>query len=240
MSRRAPLIVFAASLAVLIVVVTTLLGDGGADGEFGEVESLEQSLDPSPTTSQPQPPRASSTTAPTTSTVPVRSGFLNETPADEEAVPTGLRLGSIGVDAPVIPLGVDARTGQMEVPNNVSDVAWYRFGPRPGEDGSAVLAAHVDLAGRGPGVFFELRSVQPGDNVVVEFSDGTEKRFRVEARTIYDKDELPLDTIFSQRGAPVLTLVTCGGGFSESSRSYDSNVVVYAVPIDAGTGSNPG
>jgi hypothetical protein len=28
-------------------------------------------------------------------------------------------------------------------------------------------------------------------------------------------------------------LITCGGGFSESSGSYDSNVVVYAVPIAA-------
>jgi len=32
-------------------------------------------------------------------------------------------------------------------------------------------------------------------------------------------------------GSPVLTLITCGGSFSESTRHYDSNVVVYAVPV---------
>jgi len=93
------------------------------------------------------------------------------------------------------------------------------------------LAAHVDLASQGPGVFFNLRTVDDGDIVEVEFSDGTVSVFRVEARTVYQKDELPLDTIFARDGSPVLTLITCGGGFSESSGSYDSNVVVYAVPI---------
>jgi LPXTG-site transpeptidase (sortase) family protein len=119
----------------------------------------------------------------------------------------------------------------MAVPSNVRDVAWYEFGSRPGEKGSAVLAAHVDLASQGPGVFFSLRKVEEGDIVEVAFSGGSVGFFRVEARTVYQKDELPLDTIFAREGSPVLTLITCGGGFSESSGSYDSNVVVYAVPI---------
>lgn len=61
----------------------------------------------------------------------------------------------------------------MAIPSNVRDVAWYEFGSRPGEGGSAVLAAHVDLASQGPGVFFNLRDVDPGDFVEVEFSDGS-------------------------------------------------------------------
>ena len=142
-----------------------------------------------------------------------------------------LELASLGIDAPIIPTGVNQRTGQMAVPNNVRDVAWYEFGSRPGESGSAVLAAHVDLASQGPGVFFGLRKVEVGDIVEVTFSDDSVSRFRVEARTVYQKAELPLDTIFARKGAPVLTLITCGGGFSESSGSYDSNVVVFAVPV---------
>ena len=58
-------------------------------------------------------------------------------------------------------------------------------------------------------------------------------------RSTYLKNELPFDTIFSREGNPVLTLVTCGGGFSQSSRSYDSNVVVYAVPVDLSGGDAP-
>lgn len=146
-------------------------------------------------------------------------------------VPVGLVIESIDVDAPVIQQGIDVRTGQMEVPSNVSDVAWYEYGPTPGESGSAVLAAHVDLEGQGPGVFFDLRTLEPGDLIEVLYENGTSEEFRVEARTIYDKDELPLESIFSREGPPVLTLITCGGGFNPALRNYDSNVVVYALPV---------
>ena len=118
----------------------------------------------------------------------------------------------------------------MDVPDNVTEVAWYRHGPRPGEEGSAVLAAHVDLRGPGRGLFFDLDRLAPGDEVVVTYEDGSTAGFEVLARSIYLKDELPLDAIFSRNGSPTLTLVTCGGGFSQSARSYDSNVVVYAAP----------
>jgi sortase (surface protein transpeptidase) len=120
----------------------------------------------------------------------------------------------------------------MDVPDNTRDVAWYRYGPRPGEPGSAVLAAHVDLAGQGRGVFFSLQSLEPGEVVVVTFDDGSAVRFRVEARVTYAKEELPLEVIFSREGPPVLTLVTCGGRFDRSASRYDSNVVVYAIPVD--------
>lgn len=118
----------------------------------------------------------------------------------------------------------------MAVPDNVTDVGWYKFGPSPGEPGSAVLAAHVDLASSGPGVFFDLRTLEEGDSVVVSYEDGSESSFRVVARVNYEKDELPLDVIFSREGPPVLTLITCGGGFNRNIARYDSNVVVYAVP----------
>lgn len=146
--------------------------------------------------------------------------------------PSRLVIESLGVAAPIDPYGVDV-DGQMDVPDNVTDVGWYEYGPTPGSSGSAVLAAHVDLAGQGAGVFFNLRELRNNDVVTVEYENGTSTEFRVVANSIYDKAELPLDAIFSRSGPPVLTLITCGGGFSRSARSYDSNVVVYAVPIAA-------
>ena len=151
--------------------------------------------------------------------------------------PVRLEIAELGVDAPVQPHGVDS-DGRMDVPDNIEDVGWYRFGPSPGEPGSAVLAAHVDLAGPGRGLFYDLGDLEPGDEVEVGFDDGTTARFLVTARAIYEKTELPLDVIFSRKGSPVLTLVTCGGEFSRSAGSYDSNVVVFAVPVD-GPGTAP-
>lgn len=155
----------------------------------------------------------------------------------QDPAPTMLTIDSLGINAPIGPYGVDASTGQMEVPANVTEVAWYRHGPAPGQPGSAVLAAHVDLEGQGPGVFFDLGQLEPGDDIEVQFSDGTSMRFSVVARQTYQKEELPLRVVFSRAGDPVLTLVTCGGGFDSSASRYDSNVVIYATPITSGRAS---
>jgi len=199
----------------------------------GEIEQIEQSLRrPGATTTVVV---THPTTAPVTEAAPLWEPN-QETALGEGAVPRAepvrLRIPTLDLDAAVAPYGVDTRTGQMDIPESVNEVAWYRFGPTPGDTGSAVLAAHVDLESQGPGVFFRLSDLAPGDGVMVEFDDGRNRLFRVEGRKVYPKESLPLDAIFSREGSPILTLITCGGGFSASDRSYDSNVVVYAVPVD--------
>ncbi|MGB7861539.1 MAG: class F sortase [Acidimicrobiia bacterium] len=208
--------------------------------EVGNVSAVEESLKrPLPTsaemasgsTANSQPASPSSTPFDVSSGVPPNPvSRLDEIGDVVRPAPVGLVVDSITVDAPVAPFGINDRTGQMAVPHNVRDVAWYEFGPSPGEGGSAVFAAHVDLAGQGPGVFYRLSELSPGDSIAVTFDDGTTREFVVRARVTYEKNELPLETIFSREGSPVLTLITCGGGFSRSEQRYDSNVVVYAVP----------
>jgi LPXTG-site transpeptidase (sortase) family protein len=237
MSRRTLTSIFLISFVVLVSVTAAYLVGSGSD-DVGDVAAIEAALSSPalPTTTSLPDSTTTHTTAPatpepTSPSIPIQSGEPVEPPDIDPPVPTALRVDAIDIDAPVIATGVNQRTGQMAVPSNVRDVAWYKYGSRPGEAGSAVLAAHVDLAGQGPGVFFDLRDLNQGDVVEVEFSNGAVRFFRVEARTVYLKGELPLDTVFAREGASVLTLITCGGGFSESSGSYDSNVVAYAVPI---------
>lgn len=227
--------------------IVLLAGQDSQAGDVGEVESaLATAADPVvpgandrsiPTSTLPPTPSTTST-EPEQDDEPLATATsrpLSEVVAEAARVPIGIEIESIGVEAPVEEYGIDPQTRQMDVPDNVRDVAWYEYGPAPGQSGSAVLAAHVDLASQGPGVFFDLKEMEPGDLVVVSFDDGTEEKFTVQARQTYDKDELPVDIIFSREGPPVLTLITCGGGFSASSRSYDSNVVVYATPMEAST-----
>lgn len=209
------------------------------DTDAGDVAAIEASLVPNPTTPGPANAQVEASESP----APPEQGVeplvqandlsrLEELAAVTSRAPVAIRIDSLGVDAPIAAYGIDARTGQMDVPSNVREVGWYRHGPSPGESGSAVLAAHVDLKSQGPGVFYDLRKAEPGSLIVVTFDDGSEERFEVKARSTYLKDELPLDIIFSRAGSPVLTLITCGGGFSASAESYDSNVVVYAAPVD--------
>lgn len=45
----------------------------------------------------------------------------------------------IGVDASVVSVGITP-DGEMDIPKDPAHVAWFKFGPRPGESGSAVIA----------------------------------------------------------------------------------------------------
>ncbi|GAA3393410.1 class F sortase [Cryptosporangium minutisporangium] len=150
--------------------------------------------------------------------------------AAQPITPQRLRIPGIGVDATVLPVGVEAATGEMEVPRAVDRVGWYRYGPAlDAPAGSMVIAGHVDDASQGPGAFFELRDLGIDDRLVVTGTDGTDRRYRVVAREVFDKSAVPLDRLFSRDGAPRLTLVTCGGSFDRAARSYRDNVVVTAV-----------
>jgi sortase (surface protein transpeptidase) len=155
--------------------------------------------------------------------------------ADLEPVITGrrpyrLRIPSLRVAAPIVPVGIDP-TGTMEVPEDIRTVGWYRLGPSPGEVGSSVLVGHVDSRLGGPGVFFRLSSLEPSDEVHVRLAGGAWRAFEVVSRTLVPKGSLPTGA-FTREGDPILTLITCGGGFDWAAGSYTHNLLVAAVPRD--------
>ncbi len=78
-------------------------------------------------------------------------------------------------------------------------------------------------------MFRYLHEVEVGAAVTVGLDDGGQRPFVVTAVERYPKAALPPE-IFASSGSPQLTLVTCGGRFDRSRRSYDDNVVVYARP----------
>jgi Sortase domain len=234
-------------LALVAIVIGTILAAAAGLARIdaqraaeGDVAAVEQSLrSPAPPTTEesepvatlPEPaPNDDELGKPRPLWQPNAESLLIASPGSTFPSPVTLRIPDLKVDAPIEAYGVNSRTRQMDVPHNVTDVAWYRFGPTPGQAGSAVLAAHVDLEGQGPGVFFRLGDLEAGDLIEVLYDDGSELAFEVQARALYPKEELPLDAIFSKEGPPVLTLITCGGGFDRDVARYDSNVVVYATP----------
>lgn len=221
----------ALAVAAIALAAIAVIGYLGSRPIAGPVDSVEGSLAGETSTTTTSGHAAPLTTLPVATWAINEKTDLSELQTAQAPAPSHVTIDALDVDAPVGAYGVDD-AGLMDVPDNVTEVAWYRHGPSPGEAGSAVLAAHVDLRGQGPGVFFELDQLSIGDRIVVSYRDGSSLDFRVVAHSIYRKDELPLDAIFSRTGSPVLTLVTCGGVFSQTTSSYDSNVVVYAVPSD--------
>ncbi len=180
-----------------------------------------------PATSSEAPPEAPRTTV---ALPPVTVRDASPTVAPAAVPPVRLDLPAFGVSAPVDAMGV-ADDGQMALPDDVSRVGWYRFGPEPGDPGNAVIAGHVDDREQGRGVLFGLRDVAPGDEFVVTDAEGQVTRWQVVSRELVQKQVLPLEQIFERNGPARLVVITCGGPFLPEFRSYRDNVVVVAEPV---------
>ena len=59
-------------------------------------------------------------------------------------------------------------------------------------------------------------------------ADGTLAVFEVTEVQMYVKDAFPTAAVYGAVPDPELRLITCGGTFDYSTRSYLSNTVVYA------------
>ncbi|MGD0555482.1 MAG: class F sortase [Streptosporangiaceae bacterium] len=164
------------------------------------------------------------------SVLPAPTGSIAAAPQQQSAqvsLPVALTIPSIGVQTNLIHLGLTAK-GTLQVPPTTAVAGWYTGSPRPGAVGSAIIAGHIDSYA-GPGIFFRLSSLRPGDRVYVRRADGTLVVFRVTAVRQFPKDGFPTSAVYGPTPDPELRLITCGGTFDPQLGSYLSNTVVYAV-----------
>lgn len=145
--------------------------------------------------------------------------------------PARLVIPKIGVNAHVQKVGI-ARSGNMAVPTNYTDVGWYRQGTIPGRIGSAVMDGHVDNGFGLSGVFGRLNELEEGDDIYVETENGDTYHFVVEESAMYTVEDVPLQKLFSRNDAARLNLVTCDGTWLADERMYDERYIVYAKLIE--------
>jgi len=149
--------------------------------------------------------------------------------------PTALRIEDAGIDALVQPLQIIE--GVMQNPSGPFVVGWYEQTGKPGGDGNAVMAGHVDYWNVGPAVFYELPrgTVAEGDEIVVTGGDGNEYVYAVEWQKLYSLNELTPEIINGEivgpTDGPSLTLITCGGEFDPITAQYLSRYVVRATLV---------
>jgi hypothetical protein len=149
--------------------------------------------------------------------------------AQPVARPMELVIPTIGVRTRLVRLGI-APGGALQVPSTTAVAGWYTGSPRPGAIGSSVIAGHVDSR-LGPGVFFRLRLLRPGERIYVRRADGSLAVFLVTSVRTYLKSRFPTGAVYGAAPGPQLRLITCGGTFDPGLGSYLSNVVVYAAGI---------
>jgi LPXTG-site transpeptidase (sortase) family protein len=176
---------------------------------------------PSPTVTQKQLPTMA--VSPTV-TVPM------PTPTSTVALPLRLVIPRIGVNAPIENVGITAN-GDLATPKQDpwDGVGWYSNGPRPGEEGSAVINGHLDRPGGYPAIFWNLRYLQVGDNIMVVNAQGKIIHFRVLNIASYSPQAAPVQSIFGTMGGIYLNLITCAGTWIPSEHQTTQRLVAYTV-----------
>lgn len=169
-------------------------------------------------------------------------GRSSDAPADQSArddtvvvtgeKPTSVSIPAMGVQAQVIPVGLDDGGGVF-VPEDVRTLGWYTASvPVAADQGSAVIVGHRDSAAQGAGAFSGIENLQEGEVIEVTTADGDLESYTVDEVRMVDKTDFAsiVNEAFAMNGEHRLTLITCGGAFDSTAGSYLSNVFVIATP----------
>jgi LPXTG-site transpeptidase (sortase) family protein len=146
--------------------------------------------------------------------------------ADEgHSAPSALRIPSLGVNAPVVPVKMEQRV--LNPPKDPDIVGWWSEGAAPGDKtGSALVVGHT--VSTGGGVFDEVDKLQPGDAVEVD-TGGETLNYRIRSVQILSKDDVArqAETLFDQSIDGRLVLISCENW---DGKVYRSNVIAVAEP----------
>ncbi len=175
--------------------------------------------------------RGPSSLLPTGGTVgfPVAAPAVSPSRVHHESQVAGARrltIPGINLSASIVPIGLQP-DGSLAAPGDFSVAGWYAGGVAPGEPGPAVIVGHVD-SHLGPAVFFRLHKLVPGQSVVIQTANGATLTFIVERIEQHPRDRFPTAEVYGATNQRALRLITCGGEFDRSARSYRDNIVVFA------------
>jgi sortase (surface protein transpeptidase) len=147
-------------------------------------------------------------------------------------IPVRISIPAIGVDARVIPLGLN-RDRTIQVPKNFANAGWFRPGPEPGEQGAAVVVGHLDST-RGPGVFYRLRALRTGDVITIHLQDRSTVRFVARSTVRVPKNRFPTKRVYARTKQPTLRLITCAGKLNPTTGHHPDNYIVFASIVRKG------
>ena len=150
-------------------------------------------------------------------------------PGAAQGTGMSMQISRIGVNAGVYSRSVGTN-GQMGNPSGPTDVVWYDFsenwpqyGGYPGQPGAnAVFAGHVDYIHYGPAVFWSIKDLDAGDQVVVNTPNGS-YTYSVDWNE-WVAPEIDFTQFVQPTGQESITLVTCVGSFSGGH--YSNRLIV--------------
>ncbi|GAA4222674.1 LPXTG-site transpeptidase (sortase) family protein [Streptosporangium album] len=143
--------------------------------------------------------------------------------------PYRIAISKIGLLAPLMALGVDAKkTIQTPPLSKPNQAGWYKYGPIPGQQGPSVVLGHVNTKS-GAAVFSRLKEIKRGDTIKVSRSDKYIVEFTVDGVEQVSKTAFPSKRVYGNTGEATLRLITCGGVYNRKTGHYTDNIIVYAT-----------
>lgn len=157
----------------------------------------------------------------------------NDIPLVTFSAPVKLKIDTINVSGIIKPVGLTS-DGDMAIDENPDEAAWYKFGPKPGEVGSSVVAGHYGWKNGAPSIFNDLSKLAKGDKVVAIGEDGREVTFAVTHSAVYSPDQDATDVFRSNDGKAHLNLITCQGSWNNTLSTYSERLIVFTDLVDEG------
>ena len=146
--------------------------------------------------------------------------------------PRFITIPKYNIKGRVIEVGVTS-TNNMDVPDNVFDAGWYTGSVLPGSGaGASVINGHVS-GYTTTGVFYNLKDLNPGDQVSVELGSGKVLNYQVVDKKWVAADAFNVMDVLNPAvaGTEALNLITCGGSFDAGSEQYQERVLVFTKRI---------
>ena len=151
-------------------------------------------------------------------------GLLLIVPATSAADGLSISIPALGINSYVTEFGLNGVSWNINPweagVGHLQGTAWF------GNAGNIALGGHSWLPNRTPGIFVNLHTLQPGQEVIIN-SGGQELRYTVTGISNVSMYDL---SVLYPTGHEQITLITCdAGSFDPQSSLYQRRVIVTAV-----------
>lgn len=139
-----------------------------------------------------------------------------------------IKIPKLGVYARVMQVGV-GDDGYVASPKNIYDAAWYTGSAKPGQSGATLIDGHVS-SWDSHGVFYDLKTLAPGDAIQIVRGDGSTLDYVVVTSRVYADDNVDMAAALTPitTGKSGLSLVTCAGKVKPGTSDFSQRLIVFA------------
>ncbi|MEI8130474.1 MAG: ice-binding family protein [bacterium] len=141
--------------------------------------------------------------------------------------PNHMLIPLIHLDVSLESIGL-TKSGALDVPKDFNNAGWFNLGPRPGEQGNAVIDGHYGWKNGVPAVFNLIHTLHTGDVIFVNDTKGKTVSFSVREIRTYDSVMDAHSVFVASDTSAHLVIITCSGVWVPSLSTYSNRLVIFA------------